>query len=157
MIIACNNCHKKFDIDSNLIQKKGRLLQCNSCNHKWFFKKEIINDSVEAIKVEKEETIELLDKTPKLEVNINNNIQENEIETTEEKISNITPTTKPKKQKTFKILNLSIIFLISFVAFIIILDTFKSPIGKIVPNIEFLLYNLYESFKDIVSFIKDLI
>jgi hypothetical protein len=90
-------------------------------------------------------------------VNINNNIQENEIETTEEKISNITPTTKPKKQKTFKILNLSIIFLISFVAFIIILDTFKSPIGKIVPNIEFLLYNLYESFKDIVSFIKDLI
>ena len=157
MIIACNNCHKKFDIDSNLITEKGRLLQCNSCNHKWFFKKEIINDSVEAIKVEKEETIELLDKTPKLEVNINNNIQENEIETTEEKISNITPTTKPKKQKTFKILNLSIIFLISFVAFIIILDTFKSPIGKIVPNIEFLLYNLYESFKDIVSFIKDLI
>jgi predicted Zn finger-like uncharacterized protein len=157
MIIACNNCHKKFDIDSNLIPEKGRLLQCNSCNHKWFFKKEIINDSVEAIKVEKEETIELLDKTPKLEVNINNNIQENEIETTEEKISNITPTTKPKKQKTFKILNLSIIFLISFVAFIIILDTFKSPIGKIVPNIEFLLYNLYESFKDIVSFIKDLI
>ena len=86
MIIACNNCHKKFDIDSNLIPEKGRLLQCNSCNHKWFFKKEIINDSVEAIKVEKEETIELLDKTPKLEVNINNNIQENEIETTEEKI-----------------------------------------------------------------------
>ncbi len=157
MIIACNNCHKKFDIDSNLIPEKGRLLQCNSCNHKWFFKKEIINNSVEAVKVEKEETIELLDKTPKLEVNINNNIQENEIETTEEKISNITPTTKPKKQKTFKILNLSIIFLISFVAFIIILDTFKSPIGKIVPNIEFLLYNLYESFKDIVSFIKDLI
>ena len=157
MIVDCNNCHKKFDIDSNLIPEKGRLLQCNSCNHKWFFKKEIINDSVEAIKVQKEETIELLDKTPKLEVNINNNIQENEIETTEEKISNITPTTKPKKQKTFKILNLSIIFLISFVAFIIILDTFKSPIGKIVPNIEFLLYNLYESFKDIVSFIKDLI
>jgi predicted Zn finger-like uncharacterized protein len=54
MIIACNNCHKKFDIDSNLIPEKGRLLQCNSCNHKWFFKKEIINDSVEAIKVEKE-------------------------------------------------------------------------------------------------------
>ena len=156
MIIACNNCHKKFDIDSNLIPEKGRLLQCNSCNHKWFFKKEIINDSVEAIKVEKEETIELLDKTPKLEVNINNNIQENEIETTEEKISNITPTTKPKKQKTFKILNLSIIFLISFVAFIIILDTFKSPIGKIVPNIEFLLYNLYETFRDIGLFIQDL-
>jgi predicted Zn finger-like uncharacterized protein len=157
MIIACNNCHKKFDIDSNLIPEKGRLLQCNSCNHKWFFKKEIINDPVEAVEVEKEETIELLDKASKIEVDASNNIQENEIETPEEKISNVMPTTKRKKQRNFKILNLLIIFLISFTSFIIILDTFKSPIGKIVPNTEFLLYNLYESFKDIVSFIKDLI
>ena len=41
MIISCNNCGKKFNIDSNLIPKNGRLLQCSSCNHKWFFKKEI--------------------------------------------------------------------------------------------------------------------
>ena len=41
MIIPCQNCNKKFDIDRNLIPKKGRLLQCNSCNHKWFFKEEI--------------------------------------------------------------------------------------------------------------------
>ena len=41
MIITCNNCNKKFDIDSNLISDKGRLLQCASCDHKWFFKKEV--------------------------------------------------------------------------------------------------------------------
>ena len=42
MIITCNNCNKKFDIDSNLIPDKGRLLQCASCDHKWFFKKEVL-------------------------------------------------------------------------------------------------------------------
>ena len=42
MIITCNNCNKKFDIDSNLISDKGRLLQCASCDHKWFFKKEVL-------------------------------------------------------------------------------------------------------------------
>jgi len=64
--------------------------------------------------------------------------------------------TKPKKQKNFKILNIFIVAIISFVAFIIIVDTFKYPIGKIVPNIEFILYNLYESIKDISLFIRDL-
>ena len=63
---------------------------------------------------------------------------------------------KPKKQKNFKILNIFIVAIISFVAFIIIVDTFKYPIGKIVPNIEFILYNLYESIKDISLFIRDL-
>ena len=57
---------------------------------------------------------------------------------------------------TIKILNIFIVAIISFVAFIIIVDTFKYPIGKIVPNIEFILYNLYESIKDISLFIKDL-
>ena len=50
-----------------------------------------------------------------------------------------------------------IVFLISFVALIILVDTFKYPISKIVPNIEFILYNLYESIKDIRLFLKDLI
>ena len=37
MIIDCPNCNKKFDIDQNLVPAKGRLLQCGSCNYKWFF------------------------------------------------------------------------------------------------------------------------
>ena len=78
----------------------------------------------------------------KIEINIDESPQEN---------------TKPKKQKNFKILNIFVVTIISFVAFIIIVDTFKYPIGKIVPNVEFILYNLYESIKDISLFIKDLI
>ena len=49
MIITCNNCNKKFDIDSNLIPDKGRLLQCASCDHKWFFKKEVLENDVSPI------------------------------------------------------------------------------------------------------------
>ena len=78
----------------------------------------------------------------KIEINIDESTQEN---------------TKPKKQKNFKILNIFIVTIISFIAFIIIVDTFKYPIGKIVPNVEFILYNLYESIKDITLFIRDLI
>ena len=52
MIISCNNCNKKFDIDSSLIPEKGRLLQCSSCNHKWYFTKEIINEPVKPIKID---------------------------------------------------------------------------------------------------------
>ena len=39
MIISCTQCDKKFEIESNLIPNEGRLLQCSSCNHKWFYKK----------------------------------------------------------------------------------------------------------------------
>ena len=42
MIIACQNCNKKFDVDQNLIPEEGRLIQCSSCDHKWFFKNEIL-------------------------------------------------------------------------------------------------------------------
>ena len=49
MIISCNNCNKKFDIDSDLIPEKGRLLLCSICNHEWFFKKDVTLDLIEPI------------------------------------------------------------------------------------------------------------
>jgi predicted Zn finger-like uncharacterized protein len=170
MIITCNNCNKKFNIDSTLIPDKGRLLQCASCEHKWFFKKEVLENKISPINedtsinnvnifdqnnssINDEESI--LDE-PKIEADVD---LEEEIK---EKIEiNIDESpqeyAKPKKQKNFKILNIFVVTIISFVAFIIIVDTFKYPIGKIVPNVEFILYNLYESIKDISLFIRDLI
>jgi hypothetical protein len=62
-----------------------------------------------------------------------------------------------KKKKNYNILSLIILFIITFIAFITVMDTFKSPIGKIVPNIEFLLYNLYETINDIKLFLINLI
>ena len=170
MIITCNNCNKKFDIDSTLIPDMGRLLQCASCDHKWFFKKEFLEKKISPInEVTSIDNVNIFDQNnssindeesvsdapndevevdleeenkEKIEINIDERPQEN---------------TKPKKQKNFKILNIFVVTIISFVAFIIIVDTFKYPIGKIVPNVEFILYNLYESIKDISLFIRDLI
>ena len=169
MIITCNNCNKKFDIDSNLIPDKGRLLQCASCEHKWFFKKEALENTVSPIDEDISiDSVNIFDQNssstdveesvlnaPKDEVEVDLEKETKgkiEINIDESRQVNI----KPKKQKNFKILNIFIVAIISSIAFIIIVDTFKYPIGKIVPNIEFILYNLYESIKDISLFIRDL-
>ena len=41
MIITCPCEKKQFEIDDKLIPEKGKLLQCGSCDRKWFFKKTI--------------------------------------------------------------------------------------------------------------------
>ena len=181
MIITCNNCNKKFDIDSNLIPDKGRLLQCASCDYKWFFKKEVLEKTLSPIAEDIDnDNVNIFDQnklTNNDEINpsnlLNEEVDANKEEKLDEKIelnnedepknkidANINESTKantkPKKQKNFKILNIFIVVIISFVAFIIIVDTFKYPIGKIVPNTEFILYNLYESIRDIILFIRDL-
>ena len=178
MIITCNNCNKKFDLDSNLIPEKGRLLQCASCNHEWFFKKEILENTVSPIVEHNDNVLDQDNPINNKEINPSDlSNEETEVDAEEkhdEKIEvnneeapnkkidanideNTTVNAKPKKQKNFKILNIIIVAIISFVALIIIVDTFKFPIGKIVPNIEFILYNLYESIKDISLFIRNLI
>ena len=169
MIITCNNCNKKFDIDSTLIPDKGRLLQCASCDHKWFFKKEVLEKKISPINEDTSDNVNIFDQNnssindeesvsgipnDEVEVNLEEEIKE-KIEINNDESTQVN--TQPKKQKKFKILNIFIVFIISFVAFIIIVDTFKYPIGKIVPNVEFILYSLYESIKDISLFIKDLI
>ena len=49
------------------------------------------------------------------------------------------------------------VILISFIGLIILIDTFKSLLYEYFPNLEFLLFSLYETLKDIELFIKDLI
>ena len=177
MIITCNNCNKKFDLDSNLIPDKGRLLQCASCNHKWFFKKEIFENTVSPIVEHNDNVLDQDNAINNKEINPSdlskeeikvdtegeldekievNNEEEPKIKIDTNIIESIPVNTKPKKQKNLKIFNIFIVVIISFIAFIIIVDTFKYPIGNVVPNIEFILYNLYESIKDISLFIKDL-
>ena len=153
MIVQCNNCHKKFDLDANLIPEEGRLLQCSACNNTWFFKKKKIETPQELTKLEiqnnkEEETISLKnDDANSSEKPSNDEIENVEVEKTIEPL--------PDK-KNFRILNILVVSIISFAAFIIIIDTFKTPLGKIVPNTELLLYNLYETFRDIGLFIRDL-
>ena len=54
----------------------------------------------------------------------------------------------------FKIL---IVVFISFAALILVLDTFKVQISVIIPNIQIILDNLYQSINDMKLFIIDLV
>ena len=146
MIISCDQCHKKFEIDSNLIPRDGRLLECGSCNHKWFYKQDI-EDKTEEIIIE-----------PQLK-----NIEEEDIDSIRKNISQIKELdTSSKKKKIIEnkkigVLNIIIVFIISFVALIILIETFKDPISIFVPNIKFVLNSLHEIVRDIFLFSKDLI
>ena len=149
MIISCDQCHKKFEIDSNLIPKDGRLLECGSCNHKWFYKQDI-EDKTEEIIIE-----------PQLK-----NIEEENIDPIQTNISSINEfdtsfkkkeIIENKKIKKIGVLNIIIVFIISFVALIILVETFKKPISIYIPNIEFILNSFHEILRDIILFFKDLI
>jgi predicted Zn finger-like uncharacterized protein len=173
MIISCIKCNKKFDIDDRLIPEKGRLLECSSCNHKWFFKnvnsnnivkKELSNttNTLHSPSTEEKDDITikgdlvdeeiLIDKEPEIQIFETNNDTFKFKSLTKNNIEK-----KKNKKKKINILNIIIVFIISFTALIILIDTFKLPISVIFPNIEFLLYNLYESIMDIKLFINDLI
>ena len=61
------------------------------------------------------------------------------------------------KQKSISFLNIILVFLITFVALLIIIDTFQSQLIKLIPEIEFILYNFYETINDVTLFLKDLL
>ena len=166
MIITCINCNKNFNINSNLIPDDGRLLQCSSCEHKWFFKKKVASVTINSVdtidfdqnKSNKNEITPFNEPTEKIDGSLHQELDEDIKEKTEVNIDNDLPIeSNQKNKKNFKKFNIFIVSIITFVAFIILVDTFKYPIGKFVPSIELILYNLYESIKDISLFFKDLI
>ena len=149
MIISCDQCHKKFEIDSNLIPKEGRLLECGSCNHKWFYEQDIKDEAEEIIIDSKLKNIEKENIDP-IQTNIS---KSNELDISSKKKEII----ENKKIKKIGVLNIIIVFIISFVALIILIETFKDPISIYIPNVEFILNSLYEIIRDIILFFKDLI
>ena len=64
---------------------------------------------------------------------------------------------KLKKKNDINYLKILIVIIISFTALILILDTFKAQLSLIIPNIEIILDNLYQSINDIKLFTLDLI
>ena len=157
MIITCENCTKKFEVDADLIPDKGRLLQCMKCQHTWFFKNAISIDTDKSVDFNSPTLMEDTSGSEKDDLIVENNLDNQEL--SENKNKKWTSLTKDNlgKKKKISIINLTLVFIISFIALIILTDTFKSQIGKIVPSVDFLLYNLYESIKDILLFINDLI
>jgi hypothetical protein len=147
-------------VNSNVIPEKGRLLQCNGCNNKWFFKKEITNEpittDIENINHEKTEPIKI-DNTDNQEFFDNQNENDFSLGKIEKLEAVDTNADIPKVKKNYNIFGLIVVIIITFIALILVLDTFQNPLSKVFPKIEFLLYNLYETIKDIGLFLKDLI
>ena len=156
MIINCPNCDKKFEIDKKLILPDGRLLQCGSCNHKWFFK---IENNERNIEIEKKT---ITDTTFDDNKNLSEKKEEDLVEEEHDDIEQSNKSKKDYNEKVqknndinyFKIL---IVAFISFAALILVLDTFKVQISVIIPNIQIILDNLYQSINDMKLFIIDLV
>jgi len=174
MIIQCPKCTKSFELDQNLITQTGRLLQCGSCDNQWFFKKKEnyledrtinkikhatsieskITDTIEPTIDNNEDDFKLLDSVSNKKKNSIPNTKKNHNTLDSPIYKNFIAPENIKKK--IGILNIILVFIISVTALILTIDTFQSPLGNIFPNIEFLLYNLYETLKDVKLFLKDL-
>ena len=155
MIIVCPCGKKKFEIDSNLIPEKGRLLKCGSCDHTWFFNKNLIEDN----KINEDLSIPIKQKKEKIFKNLKSSNNQNEGHKNKKLDKKGSEIIKYEPKSTFtasNFLSYILVFLISFIGLVIILDTFKTPLYNIFPQIEFILFNLFETIIDIQLFIKDL-
>ena len=159
MIITCPNCNKQFKIDNSLIPEEGRDLQCGSCNHIWFYKIQEKNNKVLELKQEiVSHDIEI--KAENNDDKIKEKQQAEEIikpEINNKKKEKNTTRHKIEENKASKFFSYLIVFIISFAALIILLDTLKTPLINVFPGLEIILFNLFETLQDIKLFIIDLI
>ena len=151
MIISCKKCAKKFNVNDNLIPNDGRNLQCSSCGHKWFFKKKTNEEKLKEKPQKKQIKIKKINPDEQVPPVVDSIIKEAE----QVDVKNLDDVIH--KNNKISILNLFFLFLITFVAFIILLDTFKIPINNLIPGFYILLDNFYESITDFYLFSKDLI
>ena len=179
MIIECKNCKKKFNVDSNLIPKEGRLIQCGSCNHAWHYKTEVVTSEPHILDNDETAPVKNLDNNETAPVkNLDNdetapvkNLDNNQIISNKEIVEdvkdltilnqniNANKNTNIKKNDS-KIVSIFfsylLVFVISFISLIILIDTLKSPLINIFPQLEIFLFNLFETLKDVKLFIIDL-
>ena len=162
MIIECINCSKKFNVNADLIPDEGRTIQCGSCNYVWFFNKnDQINENIE-------NTNEKLNiPKPSLQDNIK---EKKKYKKQNDKIENLQPN-KIKSEKSYELtkykaksnftfsrfLSYILVFLITFIAILIVIDTFKTSLFEIFPYLEIILFSFFETLKDVELFIKDLL
>ena len=162
MIITCPCEKKQFKIDSSLIPQEGRELQCGSCERVWFYKPK--NESEAPLTLNEnisENKIEPAIKTNEKNLEFSKNLLKEKIIEPEKK--NKTSKEIPNKVKKLqnenkgtKFFSYLIVFIISIVALIILLDTLKTPLINVFPGLEIVLFNLFETLQDIKLFIIDL-
>ena len=153
MIIVCPSCGKNFNVRDDQIPDKGRLLQCSNCKHEWFYTKNTIpvDDNLDEQSNDQltQESFGILDEEED---------KRDEV-IVEDKTVELEKTKNIKKKKTIKVnfFKLLLVFIISFVAFVLIVDTFIVQISVYIPFAEKYLDNLYQSIIDISLFFQNLI
>ena len=163
MIIECPACSKKFNIDEKLIPDEGRLLKCGNCDHTWFFKKEEnLKLETETLKINEIEenkseiNVEPVEKPIKQTKKIRKKISKKSLikESTSKELVSIDKSSISKENNIIKKIFLIII---SIIAFILFIDTFKNQISLIFPGILKMSDSLYLVINDLKLFIKDLV
>ena len=163
MIIECPACSKKFNIDEKLIPDEGRLLKCGNCDHTWFYKKEEnLKLETESIKINEikenksEINIEPVDVPIKETKKIRKKISKKS-STKESTSKELVSIDKSSVSRENNIIKKIFLIIISIIAFILLIDTFKNQISLIFPGILKMSDSLYLVINDLKLFIKDLV
>ena len=163
MIIECPACSKKFNIDEKLIPDEGRLLKCGNCDHTWFYKKEenlkLKNEAIKKNEIEENKSeinIEPVDVPIKETKKIRKKIRKKS-STKESTSKELVSIDKSSVSRENNIIKKIFLIIISIIAFILLLDTFKNQISVIFPGILKMSDSLYLVINDLKLFIKDLV
>ena len=125
MIITCPRCQKSFNIDDKLIPSQGRLVKCGACDHTWFFKPtENIENKQDA--ATQDTTIKEEENREFIRVKQNKEAIKPKVDKTKGSKQYL-PAIKKEKSKNFS--KLFLVFLISVIAIVILIDTFKVPLS----------------------------
>ena len=170
MIVDCPCGKKKFNLDINLIPADGRLLKCGSCSEVWHYKipsseQRILNEinNLETNKPDftpdknnndlpiKNKDIDLIKEETKTKKTRKYNKK------TESKSKELISVKKEPEFSENKIIKKIFLILISIIAFILLLDTFKNQISIIFPGILKMSDSFYLVINDLKLFIKDLV
>ena len=168
MIISCIKCNKRFSVENKLIPELGRILECGSCLHQWhYIPILIINKNIDTSQREdviKNDEPFIFDKNTdenntidqKILPSVDNNNTKNSIPNLIDNKDQVDPVVKNKKTK-LNFLNKLLVTILTFVALIIIIDTFREKLSSIFPSLDLYLYSLYNVITDIFLFFTDLI
>ena len=155
MIIECISCNKKFNVDSKLIPSDGRQIQCGSCSHTWHYK--ILKPSKNSPILDETLSPKISNIVNDLKIVDNENNGKDKLQSIQKYEADVKKSPNNNEKKTIsKFFSYLLILVISFVALLILIDTLKSPLINIFPQLEVILFNLFETLKDVKLFIIDL-
>ena len=163
MIIECPACSKNLNIDEKLNTEEGRLLKCGNCDHTWFYKKEqnlkLETESTKINEIEKNKSeinIEPVDVPIKQTKKVRKKISKKS-STKESTSKELVSIDKSSISRENNIIKKIFLIIISIIAFILLVDTFKNQISVIFPGILKMSDSLYLVINDLKLFIKDLV